>query len=489
MARAYLWRVSIACLALVSVACDATTNGGHRTTEIVSFVATPTSIESGDSVVLSWRVENAGQHADPNTFSCSLSRRFEGIPAEAASEVACEGQHDDVPRPPAGATYVRYQINALKRPYDAANPYVTATATVAFDEATSTPTSVAIAGGYGHSLALLEDGTVWAWGSNPYGQLGRGDTTDSRTPVHVVGLSDVTSIAAGRDHSLALRPNGTVWAWGSNWTGQLGDGTTTARSTPVQVPGLSDVSAIAAGTNHSLALRADGTVWAWGENILHGQLGDGTTTDRFTPVQVLVVGDATAIAAGANHSLALRGDGTVLAWGDNGYGQLGDGTTTERLTAVQVLGLGGVSSVAAGRHHSLALRGDGTVFAWGHNAYGQVGDGTGTDRLTPVQIAGLSSVAGVSSAGFHSLALGADGVVRAWGRNAFGQLGDGTISDRLAPVQITGLDDGIDVAAGTEHSLALRADGIVWAWGRNWLGQLGDGSATDRLAPVRVAAP
>ena len=482
--------VALAVLMLASASCNGPVERPASVTSIDRFVAHPTSVQSGDSVSLSWKVESAGQHPDPDTFSCSLARRFEGMPAEDPFEVACEGEHVDVPRPPDGSTYVRYQLNALRHPPDTVSPYVTAGATVSFGGASSTRPMIAIAAGYAHSLALHEDGSVWAWGSNLHGQLGRGDDADSRTPVTVTGLDDVTALAAGRYHSLALRDDGTVWAWGSNWTGQLGDGTTTSRLAPVEVTGLSGVAAIAAGANHSLALRTDGTVWAWGENFRYAQLGDGTTNDRYAPVQVLGIDDATAITAGTNHSLAALDNGTVLAWGHNADGQLGDGTTTQRTTAVAVLGHSDVSGVAAGRDHSVAVRDDGTVFAWGRNADGQVGDGTTTDRLTPVQVATFSgSGAAVAAAGLHSLSLTPDGAIWAWGSNAFGQVGDGTTDDRATPVQVDGAGASAAIAAGTEHSVALRTDGTVWTWGRNWLGQLGDGTIVDRPAPVRVTWP
>jgi YD repeat-containing protein len=157
----------------------------------------------------------------------------------------------------------------------------------------------------------------------------------------------------------------------------------------VQVTGLNDVVAIAAGDDHSMALRNDGSVWTWGYNR-NGEVGDGSTTNRVSPVAVTGVGEVTAIAAGTNHSLALRSDGTAWAWGRNANGQLGDTTNTTSTSPVQVAGLGQLSTIAAGDNHSLASASDGTIWTWGRNFRGQLGDGTTTNRSTPTAVEGLS---------------------------------------------------------------------------------------------------
>ncbi|MFE6050577.1 RCC1 domain-containing protein [Kitasatospora sp. NPDC056446] len=246
-----------------------------------------------------------------------------------------------------------------------------------------------IAAGGAHSLALLDDRTVVAWGRNRHGQLGNGTNTDSSVPVRVEGLDKVVAIAAGLDHSLALREDGTVWTWGHNVNGQLGDGTSAGRNLPAPVAGLTGATGIAAGANHNLALLGtpgrSTTVKAWGHNAT-GQLGDNTTINRYTPVDTHGTwsGGISRLVAGANHSIAVVDGGGLRAWGANGSGQLGDGTTVFRTTPVPVPGLTGVRLVAGGREHTVALLGDNTVRSWGANGSGQLGDGTTSDSGTPV---------------------------------------------------------------------------------------------------------
>lgn len=322
----------------------------------------------------------------------------------------------------------------------------------------------AIAGGPTHSLALKEDGTVWAWGGNARSQLGNGSVGDSSTPMPVIGLSGVQTIAGGEGHSLALREDGTVWAWGANTDGQIGDGTRTSRPFPSRVSGLTEVVGIAGGTRHSLALKVDGTVWAWGSNS-SGEFGDGTTLSQSIPVQVKTLTGVLELVAGPRHTLTLKSDGTVWASGSNNFGQLGDGSFVDRKAPVRVEGLTDVVGIAAGDYHSLALRSDGTVWGWGFNYSGQLGDGSyDHTHSIPVRVSGLGGVQSVAAGRSHSFALLADGTLWAWGNGWRGALGDGTESTRRTPVQVLGLSDVLSVVAGESNGLALRTDGRVFAW-------------------------
>jgi len=276
-----------------------------------------------------------------------------------------------------------------------------------------------------------------------------------------------------------------VWCWGHNQYGQLGDGTTTHRLTPVQVQNLSDVVQVTEGFYHTCALKEDGTVWCWGRNS-EGQLGDGTTTNRLTPVQVNNLSGVVQITAGDLHTCAVKQDGTVWCWGYNRYGQLGDGTTTNRLTPVQVKNLSNVVQIAAGHLHTCALKQDGTVWCWGNNSDGQLGDGTTTNRYTPVQVQNLTGVVQVAAGYVHTCALKQDSTIWCWGNNSYGQLGDGTTNDRLTPVKANIL--GSRITAGGWYTCTFsQSGGTVWCWGENYYGQFGDGTtAILKTSPVMM---
>ncbi|MEV5573137.1 Ig-like domain repeat protein [Spirillospora sp. NPDC052269] len=323
-----------------------------------------------------------------------------------------------------------------------------------------------VSAGWYHSLGLTSDGRVLAWGANNYGQLGDGTTTSSDTPVetHLPPGVTVTQVVAAGWVSLAVTADGRVLSWGYNNNGQLGDGTTTTRYTPgdVDLPAGAYVTQVAAKTNHVLAVTSGGQVLAWGNNV-HGQLGDNTTTTpRTRPVQTQLPAGVTVtqVAATSFSSLALTSDHQVLGWGFNSSGQVGDGTTTNRTVPVLVHVPEGVSvtQIAAGFEHGLALTSQGGMLAWGHNGYGQLGDDTYTNRHTPVPVQLPEGVTITQmDAGFHSnLAVTSHGHVLGWGTNSDGELGDGTVLSRSTPVYMElGARAATEVAPGAYHSLVL----------------------------------
>ena len=341
-----------------------------------------------------------------------------------------------------------------------------------------------VAASQNHSLAVKSDGTVWAWGENNYGELGDGTTVGRTSPVQAAGVTGATGVSAGYSHSLAVLSNGTVWSWGFNQDGELGNGTTNSpKPTPLAISGLTGITAVAAGQYHSLALKNDGTVWAWGYNS-NGQLGDGTTTERLSPVQVISLTGVVAIAAGSSTSMALKNDGTVWTWGNNSYGQLGIGTFTQSTSPVQVLGLTGVVAIAGGDLHSMALKSDGTVWTWGYDGYGQLGDGATGYQTEIVRASNLTGIIAIAAGVNHSLAVKNDGTVWGWGLNTSGQVGDGSVTNRTAPVQVSVLTSGVAVAAGAAHSLAVQRDNSIWAWGSNSTGQFGAATPASSTVPV-----
>lgn len=299
-------------------------------------------------------------------------------------------------------------------------------------------------------------------------------------------------IAAGSVSSFAIDSNGHLYAWGDDSFGQLGIGRLTQSLSPLKVGagyktgGPLPGQAVATGRSHTVALKADGTLWAWGSNWM-GQLGDGTTATRDRPV--MIDSGFIAVAAAADHTLALKADGTLWGWGRNNSGQLGVGGDNkgmyESIPTPQLIGAG-FSAIATGDSHAVALKADGSLWAWGGNDDGQVGDGGSSSELcNKMQFGGGSTCrtspiqigtgfVAIAAGGSHALAVKADGTLWAWGGNDSGQLGDSTTEKRTTPKQVgSGYRS---VAAGSAHSVALGADGSLWTWGSNAKGVLGSSS-------------
>jgi alpha-tubulin suppressor-like RCC1 family protein len=346
----------------------------------------------------------------------------------------------------------------------------------------------AVSGGKSHSIALRSNGQVMSWGSDSAGQLGNGSGGSSTAPVPVNGISDVVAVSAGTEHTLALKSDGTVWAWGGNASGQLGNGTTGSSHVPVPVGGLFDVVAVAAGStyytdtyyavggSHSLALKSDGTVWAWGDNTL-GQLGDGSTTRRLSPIMVPGLSGVVRIDAGHGFSIALKTDGmtsgSIWAWGMDDHAQLGDQVVapTPAFRARPALGPSGMIDLAAGRNHAVGIKSDRNAWFWGDFVvYDPLSFGFFViwNHPTPFQVPDVPPAIGIVAGASFDLTLSSDRTVVGWGETVHTPNGSGDIGNR-----VESLVEIVALGAGDAHALAVRADGTVWTWGFNLEGQLG----------------
>jgi alpha-tubulin suppressor-like RCC1 family protein len=412
-----------------------------------------------------------------------------------------------------------------------------------------------VAGTFGSSFAIKADGTLWSWGLNRDGVLGLGDTTNRSSPVQVGTLSNwsrirlaVVADSPESTRSLAInsvKTDGTLWAWGRNDYGQLGLNDTTSRSSPVQVGTLTDWAYSFGNKWNSYFVKTDNTLWAVGANNA-GQLGNGTTVNQSSPIQIGTgysgllagasdknTGPVTAVVAAQKtdntiaswgygytgpstngnvppayiytvsvsspvqvgtlsdwSSSRLKTDGTLWGWGLNSSGQIGDGTTITKISPVQVGTLNTWAYAIQNNvsHFTAAIRTNNTLWMWGANGSGQLGQGNTTSRSSPVQVGTLSNWSKVAVGNSFTLSVKTDGTLWAWGINSSGQLGLGNTTARSSPIQIGASTDWADVWTGISTSYAVKTDGTLWAWGANTSGQMGDGTITNKSSPVQIGA-
>ena len=365
-----------------------------------------------------------------------------------------------------------------------------------------------LSAGRTHIVAIGADGSLWAWGGNRAGQLGDGTTIDRLSPVRIGADYDWASVSAGQGnwdaHTAAIRTDGSLWTWGRNSEGQLGNGTRANSAVPIQIMPDYKMVSVSAGMEHTAAVRDDGTLWIWGSTGFaangHGR-GTSPISHGNTPVQLGEDADWVLVSAGANYTAAIKTDGSLWGWRGDEERRWSpyEDSVTRHDTPIQIGTYTDWVSVSAGRANAFAIRSDGSLWGWGDNGAGQLGDGTRTSRSTPVQIKvssnGISaSWASVVSGHFHAVALKTDGSLWTWGVNVHGELGDGTggrgwgdrSDDRHSPARV-GVDyDWVSIAASDGYTVAMRANGSLWTWGDNQWGQLGDGTTTSRSSPLRI---
>ncbi len=340
-----------------------------------------------------------------------------------------------------------------------------------------------------YSSAVIIGNKLYTIGYNGNGLLGDGTTITKNSYIEVSGIINPIQVAYNvfltDGHAAVACADGTVRTFGYNYYGQLGDGTTTQRSSPVQVIGITNAIQVACGGSYyTAAVCADGTVRTFGNNS-NGQLGDGTYTQRTSPVQVTGITNAVQVACGYYHTVVLCTDGTVKSFGNNNYGQLGDGTTTRRTSPVQVTGINNAIKVACGYYYTVILCADGTVKSFGYNGNYELGNGTTVQQsIIPVQVVNITNAVQIACGGNHTAVLCANGTIKAFGNNNYGQLGDGTTTRRNTPVDVSGITNAVQVSCGYNYTNVLCSDGTIRVFGDNGYSQLDIGNYNQQLIPI-----
>ena len=342
---------------------------------------------------------------------------------------------------------------------------------------------------------LYQNLTAYSWGENSFGRLGVGDdfVIYRSSPVSIVGgFTDWKQVEASSGFSRGVRSDGTIWSWGYNGQGQLGTNNTISRNSPVSVVGgFSDWCQISTGhMSWTHGIRTNGTLWAWGSNNC-GQLGDNTIINRSSPVSLVGGFTDWCRLSGSSffHSAGTRSDGTLWTWGNNDRGQLGDNTTITRSSPVSVVGgFTDWCQAASGYRHTIGLRSNGTLWAWGYDRFGVLGiNNSSICRSSPVSVVGGFTDWCHIRVAYSAVAIRTNGTAWSWGRNQCGQLGDNTVIDRSSPVSLVGgFTDWCQVSATVTSMVGVRTNGTAWGWGRNHVSQLGDNTDIDRSSPVSV---
>ncbi len=340
----------------------------------------------------------------------------------------------------------------------------------------------------GNSTIIIDENDhMYACGLNYYWQLGIGSTYfNTDTFVEVLPKSHWKKISCGNSHSLAIRNDGTLWAWGNNEYGQLGNGTKQNQATPIQIGLDNDWAEVNTGYHFSIGMKKDGTLWAWGRNLF-GQLGVGDKINRLIPTKISNT-IWKKFTTGNVHNLAIKDDGTLWAWGNSFNGQLGDGSTSEGIVAPKMISPNrDWVSISSEGLHTLAIKDNGTLWAWGNNIGGNLGiDSIITNIKSPIQVGNDHTWHFINTSELNSAAIKKDGTLWMWGSNEYGQLGFEDTLSQFTPLKFNNDDDWYSISLGLFHIGAIKKDNTFYTWGRNNIGQLGIGNEIDRYMPSKI---
>jgi alpha-tubulin suppressor-like RCC1 family protein/uncharacterized protein YjdB len=358
-------------------------------------------------------------------------------------------------------------------------------------------TFASVSPGSGYTCGLTTAGAIYCWGYNAHGELGDGTATGpercpqydpcSQTPVPVLGGLTFVAASAGLYHNCGVTTAGAAYCWGSNDAGQLGDGSTVDRTIPVAVVGGLTFAEVDPGVGyHSCGVTPQGAAYCWGSNT-YGELGDGTTVERTSPVAVAGGLTFASVSAGMFHSCGVTTGGVAYCWGFDGNGELGDGTVAGSTSPVAVTGAHTFASVSAGVAYTCGVTTGAAAYCWGANGYGRLGDGSTVDHwASPVPVAGGLRFATVSARFDYACGLTTAGAAYCWGYNGDGEFGDGTTANQATPVALAGGLTFATMGAGANHTCGVTTGGVAYCWGLNTHGELGDGTTGSSPVPARV---
>ena len=327
------------------------------------------------------------------------------------------------------------------------------------------------AGGNNHMLAIDEEGNLWAWGGNSYGQLGDGTNVDRENPIQISTERKFKEVSAGSLHSLAIDEEGKLWSWGRNEKGQLGNNTITNSNNLIRVQMEESLSfkMIATGKVNSMAIDENGNLWAWGDNS-YGQLGDGTKTLKKVPVKIKEETKFKKVVLPIEvqevQCLAIDEENNLWGWGNNAWGQVGDGTKTMRTSPTIIKSGTKFNEVAAGFWGSMAQTTEGELWSWGYSGNnGQLADATDEIRPNPWKNPTWKALNFFTMCNRHGLGIDEEGMLWSWGANNAGQVGDGTKTNRKGQVQIKSDVKFKVISTGVYSSAAIDIEGNIWIWG------------------------